>query len=142
MANPSHPAGIRKRAQRLAGEHRSFERTFFKLLGRARSGTWRELDEVWDRFVADMKSHFEFEETAIFPAYAEQGEKARALVQRLRAEHDEFRRTLEELGVQLQLHEVPTAAVRKLVERLREHAELESLSIYPGAEDAIRPEHR
>jgi hemerythrin len=136
MASPFLPHRSRDRAQRLANEHRTFERTFFELLGRANSGTWHELDEVWDRFASDVASHFDFEESTIFPAFAERDEASRALVQRLRDEHADFRSGIERLGIQLQFHEVPTAAVRELVEALRGHAEREDASVYAWAVDA------
>jgi hemerythrin superfamily protein len=142
MASPFVSQRNGEPARRLANDHRAFEQTFFKLLGRARSGTWHELDEVWDRFAKDMEAHFAFEEAEIFPSFAERDERSSALVQRLREEHAAFRRSIAELGVQLQLHEVPTATVGKLVEQLREHAELENLSIYPWADEAARHAHR
>lgn len=136
MSTTTTTEAIPESARRLATDHEAFERTLFNLLGRVRSGDWHELDEVWDKLVDDVEDHFEFEETSVFPAFAERNEDCRALVNRLRDEHGQVRRSLGELGIQIQLHEVPAAAIKALVELLREHADLENLRIYPWAEAA------
>lgn len=138
MADTTATLPTSDRAARLASDHLAFERTFFSILARARSGDWHELDEVWDDLVDDLEEHFQFEETLLFPAFAERGADCRALVEQLRSEHAQVRRSLEELGVQIQLHEIPTAAVEALLKALRQHAELENLRIYPWAKAAGR----
>jgi hemerythrin len=120
-------------ARRLATDHTAFERTFFSILARARSGDWHELDEVWDELVDDLERHFRFEETHIFPAYAERGDDCRVLVEQLRDEHTQVRHSLDELGVRIQLHETPTVAIEELLKLLRKHAEIENQRIYPWA---------
>lgn len=138
MAVPTATQSNSDRAARLATDHEAFDRTFFSILARARSGDWHELDEVWDQLAEDLKEHFEFEEELVFPAFAERGDDCRALVEQLRNEHAEVRRSLDDLGVQIQLHEIPTAAVEALLKLLRTHAELENLRIYPWAKAADR----
>jgi iron-sulfur cluster repair protein YtfE (RIC family) len=125
-------------ARRLADDHRRLQQIFDDLCARARGGDWHDLDQVWDGFAADLEDHFTFEETMVFPAFAQRGAHCRRVVSVLVREHAEIRRLLEELGLQIQLHEIRAATVEALVDRLRAHAELEDLEVYPWA-DLHRP---
>lgn len=119
------------RARRLRDDHRRFSREFDDIYDRARTGDWRELDEAWRVFTEDLEAHLAFEEKEVFPGFCEQGPTCQALVQRLTAQHDEIRRTLLTLGLQIQLKEIRTPSVEAFIDLMRKHAVLEDSRVYP-----------
>jgi len=125
-------------ANRLRADHRTFEERFEDLCVRAR-GDWHDLDEVWGQFVRGIDEHFKFEEGQLFPTFAAQGPDCRSLVEELVAQHQEIRRMLEDLGLQIQLKEIRTSTIQSFTELLRRHANIENVQIYPWAERAGRP---
>lgn len=124
--------------QHLREDHDAFERRFDDLCARAQTDDWRYLDEVWDAFVDDIDDHFAFEEEVLFPVLAAQSPDDRALVERLLGQHAEVRGTLEQLGVQIQLHEIRAETIDRLVALLRAHAALERDRLYSWAEPTQR----
>jgi iron-sulfur cluster repair protein YtfE (RIC family) len=124
---------IPRAVQHLREDHDAFEQRFDDLCARARTDDWRYLDEVWDTFVDDIEVHFAFEEEVLFPVLAEKSPDDRAVVDRLLAEHAEVRSTLQQLGVQIQLHEIRAETIDRLVTQLRTHAALERERLYPWA---------
>ncbi|HWB82327.1 MAG TPA: hemerythrin domain-containing protein [Nannocystaceae bacterium] len=129
---------LARAVQHLREDHEAFEHRFDDLCARARTDDWRYLDEVWDAFVDDIDDHFAFEEEVLFPVLAEKGPDDRVLVERLLAQHTEVRGTLQQLGVQIQLHEIRAETIDRLVTLLREHAALERERLYSWAEPTQR----
>lgn len=70
----------------------------------------------------------------MFPAYAKRGTHCRRIAGRLVREHADIRRLLDALGVEIQLHAITDKSVEALVRRMREHAELADLEVYPWAD--------
>lgn len=140
-----HGHDATSRARRLRDDHDRFARSFTDICARAEGGDWRDLDEVWRAFTADIEAHLAFEEAELFPRFAAVDPTCRALVQRLTGEHTEIRRSLDVLGLQIQLKEIRAATIEAFVELMRSHAELEDRRLYPWiahaalAEPAQRP---
>ncbi len=126
----------------LREDHEAFEQRLADLCERARTGYWQYLDEVWDALCDDVDDHFAFEEEMLFPVLAKCGPDDAALVERLLAEHAEIRATLQQLGVHIQLHEIPASSIDRLVAQLRRHAEIESARLYGWAEQRADPRAR
>jgi hemerythrin-like domain-containing protein len=133
MAMLGSTPDLARAVRHLREDHDAFERRFDDLCARAQTDDWRYLDEVWDAFVDDIEDHFAFEEEVLFPVLGEQGPEERALVERLVAEHAEVRGTLQQLGVQIQLHQIRAETIERLVTLLREHAALERAHLYDWA---------
>ncbi len=126
-------------AEHLRQDHLAFRDRFVDICGRARSGDWRDLDDVWGGFAASLRDHLAFEERELFGAYAERDADSRILVDRLRAEHDEIRRTLDELGIQIQLKSIRATTIDAFVEVMQRHAAIENAHLYPWAESRGTP---
>lgn len=129
MTTTSNDAAAR--ARRLREDHHRFSREFDDIYDRARTGDWHELDEAWRAFTEDLEAHLAFEEKEVFPGFCVQGPMCGALVQRLTAQHDEIRRTLLTLGLQIQLKEIRTPSVEAFIDLMRKHAVLEDSRVYP-----------
>lgn len=128
------PAHRTSSADHLRADHLEFGDRFADVCGRARTGDWRDLDDVWGGFSKAVREHLAFEERELFGAYAERDADSRALVERLRAEHDEIRRGLDELGIEIQLKCIRATTIDAFVAVMRRHAETENAYLYPWAE--------
>ena len=120
----------------LRAEHAQLEHVYAALLAAYRGGDWNDVRASWKMFEAELRAHMATEEQLVFPAFeATSPEEAR----QLRAEHDELRRLLETLGVNIELHAVPSADAEELVRRLRAHGEHEERVFYPWIDATYGP---
>lgn len=127
----THEHDATSAASRLREDHRNFARIFADICERAGSGAWRDLDEVWRAFTADVEARLAFEEHELFPGFSAQSPTCQALAQRLAREHTQIRRSLDVLGLQIQLKEIRAVSIEAFIELLRSHAELEARRLYP-----------
>lgn len=77
-----------------------------------------------------VREHLVREERELLPGYAEH---SAADAERIRAEHAEIRKTLDELDIATDLHAVRADAVRALLDALRAHAAREETGLYAWA---------
>ena len=84
----------------------------------------------WAHFEARLRDHLDTEERSLFPVF---GARHREEIESLRAQHQQIRRTLAELGIAAELHTIRKPAVDELIALLREHAALEDRSMYDWA---------
>lgn len=73
-----------------------------------------------------------YEEKELLPAYADSSPEAAQLAQQLRAEHTIVRQLLDGLGLDIQLHLIRAVALERFITALRQHAQLEAETLYPG----------
>lgn len=118
----------------LRAEHEALEDRFRDLHVRARGGDWSDLNDVWSDFCADFERHMRFEEDALFGAYVEAHPDRAEEIAAFRAEHEEIRRLLEVLAVEIQVHEIRAETVDRFLQRIRRHAAAEARCFYPWAE--------
>ncbi len=121
-------------ADHLRTDHLEFRARFADVCGRARTGDWRDLDDVWSALAKALREHLAFEEREMFEDYAAQDAGSRALIDRLREEHDQIRRDLDELGIEIQLKCIRAATIDAFVALMKRHAELENTHLYPWVE--------
>lgn len=120
----------------LLGDHARLEELFGAVLDEFREGDRDEVRRTWARFEEGLLRHFGAEERYLLPLYdkAEPGEAARLL-----SEHAAFRRTLEELGVGVDLRVVNLDVAQAFIDRLRAHARREDHLLYRWAEREVAP---
>jgi hemerythrin-like domain-containing protein len=132
----AHAAGQQARSLRdfLLGDHARLDELFSELLDEFREGDRDEVRSMWARFEEGLLGHFTAEERYLLPLYdkAEPGE-----AERLLSEHASFRRTLEELGVGVDLGVVNVDVAKAFVDRLRGHARREDHLLYRWAEREV-----
>jgi len=103
--------------------------------------TLDQLRELNSYFVTQLTTHLEEEEVTLFPLLERHGPEGPELVTRLRVEHTEIRRQLEEFGncleIALQLEDTPRAVLRDLLaygwdflESLDNHAHVETQGVH------------
>lgn len=105
-----------------AHEHARIERLFIQLVDAFRADAREDTQALWKELDETATAHFRVEERHVLPVYQRDDEvEARAL----RAQHDELRRGLDELGVAVQLHCLRDALAERFIAGLREHARRE-----------------
>jgi hemerythrin-like domain-containing protein len=124
----------------LGTDHARLEDLFTEVVDAARAGVdSRTLREIWTRFRTDLLRHLEVEETVLFPLF----EKPRQVdVASLRRVHDEIRRQLDVLDLDVDLHLARAPAIEELVHCLKEHAREEDQGLYRAAEEILSPSDR
>jgi hemerythrin superfamily protein len=117
-------------------DHRRLERTFQALVRCAEEQDPIALRESWSRFERDLLAHIDAEEASMLRDFARQRpEEARRILH----DHENIRRTLLELAIDLDLHLLRGSTVRAFVDRLREHARREDASLYRWAHRGLDP---
>jgi len=122
------PEGLRAL---LARDHRELESLFQELMSALRADARDDVLRLWTAFDEGLCRHMALEEKEILPLLQRQDERE---VKELSKEHDEIRKQLAELGVGVDLHEIPVQTVQGFIQRLREHARREDSLAYRWAE--------
>jgi hemerythrin superfamily protein len=117
-------------------DHRRLERLFEALVTSAHEGDPLALRERWSEFERDLLQHLADEEATMLPAFARQRPEE---AKRILAEHEDIRRAVLALGIDLDLHLLRESTVRELVHRLREHARREDASLYRWVHREVDP---
>ena len=128
-----HPAAL-ERAERLCRDYVVLASLIRDLASRADTGDWLICDEAWDTFTRALEGHLSFEENELFPLYLASDGADPLLVERARAAHEEIRRDVMRLGVELQLHVVRPHALRAFLESVRDRTGREVRALCDWAE--------
>jgi hemerythrin-like domain-containing protein len=133
---PARPGTLRPL---LVHDHQRLDALFVKLLEEFREGDPSDVRAMWARFEAGLSAHLDAEERHLLPLFArvEPGEAAGLL-----AEHAGFRKTLDDLGVGVDLHSVSTDVAQGFVEALRAHARREDELLYGWADRRVEASGR
>jgi hemerythrin-like domain-containing protein len=116
-----HPNHLRTE---LVREH---DRIAKRLLELAEENDAQALQRAWASFETELVSHLDAEEKELFPLVEPfHSEEVKAL----RLEHESIRRQVAELGPCCDLHAPTRAAMARLAEMLRGHAEREDQGLY------------
>jgi hypothetical protein len=118
----------------LAEHHRAMEAACTDLLGHTYADEPFELVGEYRRFEHEVLAHLAAEEELLLPAYARHApDDARELEE----DHEELRRLLYRIAIDVELHVVRAATVDQLIARLREHAAHEEQGLYTWAAGAL-----
>ena len=129
IAEPTVPS---ESLHRLLTEHgHDIERACADL----RSDTYADdrlaLVAAWRLFEARMVGHMAAEEDLVLDAYAHDFPDDARLI---RQQHDELRRMLTPLAIEVELHMIRADTIERLLTALRAHAMHEEAQLYPWAE--------
>jgi hemerythrin-like domain-containing protein len=135
MADDPSPV-LRSLASLLGRDHERLRALFARLIDEFREGDRDELRRTWSEFEAGLLAHFAAEEHHLLPLFERAAPTDAAA---LRDDHALFRRTLDELGVGVDLHSVKLDVAQGFVDALSEHARREDSKLYQWAERGVDP---
>lgn len=125
--------------QRLLADHQRLEGLFADLLNAAEGADQPTLQQVWTEFESGLLAHLDAEEQYLLPHF----EKTDPGVARtVRADHERIREAIAALGVSTDLHLLRLDVAEELIRTLREHAALETRSLYAWAERSVEEKDR
>ncbi len=119
----------------FGAHHLRLERLFEEVLSTLNAGDARQACLLWSTLDRELTEHMALEERELLPRLAEHEPAA---VQKLRAEHDELRRDLAELGAGIDLHRVTEPVAKLFFDRLHAHAAREDALLYRWADRQLR----
>lgn len=115
----------------FADHHEKIEQACEALRASIYTDDSHELMMRFRSFEHAMLEHMAAEEEQILPAYAEDAPDEAAAV---RATHDDLRRQLYRIGVEVELHCVRASTLEQIIKTLRAHAAREDGQMYPWAQ--------
>ncbi|MCB9593992.1 MAG: hemerythrin domain-containing protein [Sandaracinaceae bacterium] len=119
--------------QLLLDEHRKIEARMARLADAAEGADAPTLIREWTGFEAALRAHLDVEEAQLFGRVAAD-ERAGLL-----AEHRALRDRLDELGLEVELHQVRRATIDAFLAALRAHAAREDGLLYRAADEMPEP---
>jgi iron-sulfur cluster repair protein YtfE (RIC family) len=117
--------------QPLNDFHHQLDERLATLIYDARTGDERPLRACFASLETDLRRHMDEEERELLPAFAAEYPVEAAAI---RAEHEEIRRLLADLGVGLDLRLFRLETAEALALQLRAHAMREEALMYPWAQ--------
>ena len=118
----------------LSDHHHRLERKCRDMLGWAYTDDARDLGSAWEDLEAELLDHMAAEEEVILPSYAMHAPED---AHRIRDEHARIRSLVTPIGIDVELHEIRVARLRRLVEALEAHSASEDAAMYPWAAQHI-----
>ncbi len=123
----------------LGSDHKAIERNLTDLANAVEGADSPTILAVFRRVERGLRAHTDGEEHYLFPHFEEQHPET---IRELREEHERFRRRLDELMVQTELHTLRKESIDDLVAQLRAHAAKENRTLYAWADDSPPKEPR
>lgn len=112
----------------LEATHTRLERDFDLFLASAKMCDPERMKLTFDALERELCSHMVMEEELMFPLFGLEADREAAA---LRAEHNEIRRMLDQIAVDLELHAVDEARIAAFTRLQRAHANREHALLYP-----------
>lgn len=143
--NPEATEGGRRLNAALIADHAALEATLRRISADLRSGQADQVLPAWQTIEFDLGAHLRAEEQLILPTFERAYPHHAALIRR---HHDEIRRLLECMSVEMSRGTLGAHAVDTLLELLQRHARHEEVVFYYWAqlhldeEDAQRAAER
>lgn len=123
----------------LCADHERLDALFQDLLNAAEGADQPTLQRIWARFESGLMAHLEAEETHLLGVLEK---VAPDEVDKIRAEHEQIRKLISELGVITELHQLRKEVADLLVWTLRDHAAYEDRTLYKRADELMSEEDR
>ena len=117
----------------LGDDHKAIDRRLSDLVNAVEGADFPTILQVFREIDRGLRAHIDGEERYLLGRFEERhpGE-----IRELRQEHEDFRRALDELVIQTELHTLRKESVDDLVARLRVHAHKEDNTLYKWADEA------
>lgn len=121
----------RRLGRQLREEHRELESRFREIHRRALEGDWADLNGAWSELCQLLEAHLEFEEQQLFPAYVAEDPRREEELSVLRREHARLRELMDEIAIEIQLHQLRAHTVDAFIALNHDHASRENRRFYP-----------
>lgn len=121
---------------RLAEDHEAINERLVELAAAVDAGDFTSVDQSLRAVEVQLRGHLDGEERYLLSSLEEEHATE---IQALRAEHQEFLRTLERLSIDAELHVLQKEHVDDFIAALRAHAQREEAHLYRWADQL--PEH-
>lgn len=116
----------------LGSDHEAIERKLTALSNAVEAADFPTILEVFRQVDRGLRAHIDGEERYLFDHFEASHPDA---IAELRADHARFRRALDELMIQTELHTLRKERIDELVGALRAHAAKENQSLYAWADE-------
>ena len=118
----------------LGSDHRELSRRLSELSDAVEGANFPTIQAVLCEVDIGLSAHMEGEEKYLFVHFEKRHPE---VIGKLRQEHESFRRAIDELAIQADLHTLRKERIDDLVERLRAHADEENGSLYRWADESL-----
>ncbi len=127
-------APMMRAGETLRRDHARFADAYAGLRAACQKGEWADVREQFRIFAEALRAHMDAEEQHVVPAFRDVRPNPAATIV---AEHDELRRQLEAISLDVDRHAVPTAQIEELIQRVRAHEVREERLLYPWVDEPI-----
>ena len=117
----------------LGSDHKAIQRKLTQLADAVEGADFPTILAVFREVERGLRAHTDGEERYLFPHFEEDHPDA---IRELREEHERFRRALDELMVETELHTLRKESIDELVAQLRAHAAKENRTLYAWADES------
>lgn len=126
--------GLTPTPRLLLDDHIRLRRLFDDVLDQFRDDHREETRQAWALFEDALTMHIEIEDALLLPAFrAFDPAEARALG----LDHAQFRRTLDELAIMVELHAIRADVASAFIDKLTAHSRREDVGMYAWAETSL-----
>jgi len=123
----------------LGGDHRAIERRLTDLTDAVEGADFPTILTVFREIDRGIRAHIDGEERYLFDHFEQDHPE---VIGELREDHERFRRALDELMIQTELHTLRKEPIDALVAELRAHATKETVTLYAWADESPLEEPR
>jgi len=123
----------------LKQDHLELEKTFQQAIDTFCGGDCGIIRESWLELDRKLEAHLKAEEELMLPQFAQYSPAA---ADRIAREHGEIRAALQQLGIDLDLHELRKEVAEEFIGMLRKHAAYEEQAFYAWAQARLAREER
>jgi hemerythrin-like domain-containing protein len=118
----------------MAENHERLEQLFERMLLGVRGKDAGGIQATWQQLDDDLRAHLRAEDELVLPTFELQAGVEAA---RIRAEHHQIRRELDELGRELAGREIDRRRAERFLQLLHEHLLREERVLYPWADSRL-----
>jgi iron-sulfur cluster repair protein YtfE (RIC family) len=123
----------------MSEDHRECDEMFSEVESAASRGEWVVVGELWPRFEASMRTHFEAEEEILFPEIESATGMTQGPTEVMRMDHRQIRALLQSCGEAISGEDLPRllGLCETLMITIQQHNMKEEQVLYPMADSVI-----
>ena len=123
----------------LGSDHEAIDHRLSDLVNAVEGADFRTVLQVFREDDRGLRAHIDGEERYLFGGFEEHHPRE---IGELRKDHERFRRALDELSIETELHTLRKERIDDLVAQLRAHASKENATLYQWADEPSYGEQR